>query len=104
MKIFNNGFIELVDSMGSDLRICNTARVSFDICKFDFDGSDEKLIQYLARNNHACYSDDTEIFTEKGWILFSELTSNIKIASVLKNGDFSLKYHKYHQHGFEEVG
>lgn len=52
MKIFNNGFIELVDSMGSDLRTANCARVSFDICKFDFDGKDEKLIQYLARNKH----------------------------------------------------
>jgi thymidylate synthase (FAD) len=51
-KIFNNGFIELVDSMGNDLRVSNCARVSFDICKFDFDGSDEKLIKYLARNQH----------------------------------------------------
>lgn len=44
--------ISLVDSMGSDLSVVNAARVSFDKVSEEFDGKDEKLVQYLAKHKH----------------------------------------------------
>lgn len=51
-KIFNNGYIELIDSMGNDLTVSNAARCSFDNYKTEFDDKDKKLIYYLAKNKH----------------------------------------------------
>lgn len=45
-------FAEYVDHMGSDLTVVNAARVSFAKSKEILDKSDEKLIKYLAENNH----------------------------------------------------
>ena len=50
--IDNKGFVELVDSMGDDLRVVNSARVSFNKEKEVFDAKDEKLIEYLLENKH----------------------------------------------------
>ena len=76
MKVLNKGHVELVDSMGSDLTVCNAARVSFaketdweedgeaverlkgtgskyhaeDVRKLS--DKDQKLIRYLAKHNH----------------------------------------------------
>lgn len=44
--------VELIDSMGSDLTVANTARVSFDKWKDVFDAKDTKLIEYLAKHEH----------------------------------------------------
>ena len=44
--------VKLIDILGSDLTVVNAARVSFDKKKDFFDEKDEKLISYLARNNH----------------------------------------------------
>ena len=52
MKIHNKSTATLLDSMGDDLRIANVARVSFNKWKDEFDGKDERLIGYLARNQH----------------------------------------------------
>lgn len=52
MKVLDHGFVELVDSMGTDLSVVNAARVSFNKRKETFDNSDAKLLNYLARNNH----------------------------------------------------
>ena len=49
----SKGFVELVDSMGDDLRIVNAARVSFAGESENFTGRDEKLLKYLAEHNHA---------------------------------------------------
>jgi thymidylate synthase (FAD) len=43
---------ELLDCMGSDLTVVNAARVSFDRQHEALDGSDERLIRYLAQNGH----------------------------------------------------
>ena len=48
----NIGFISLVDSMGNDLTVVNSARVSFGKRKTELDNNDEKLIAYLAKNKH----------------------------------------------------
>lgn len=50
--VLNNGFVELVDHMGSDLSVANAARVSMGKRKEVFDEADAKLIGYLARNKH----------------------------------------------------
>ena len=44
--------IELVDSMGDDLRVANVARVSFNKWKEEFDQKDARLIDYLASHEH----------------------------------------------------
>ncbi len=44
--------IEYVDSMGDDMRVVNAARVSFAKWKQEMDKSDERLIDFLARNGH----------------------------------------------------
>lgn len=52
--------IELIDYMGSDLSTVNSARVSFDTEHTEFTyrkdvpkGSDEGLVEYLAKHNHS---------------------------------------------------
>lgn len=42
----------LIDHMGSDLTVTNSARVSFNKHKDVLDSGDEKLISYLAKHNH----------------------------------------------------
>lgn len=46
------GKVELVDYMGSDLTVVNSARVSFGKHKEELDEKDEKLIDYLIRHKH----------------------------------------------------
>jgi thymidylate synthase (FAD) len=46
------GFVELVDSVGSDLSVVNSARVSFGKHKEELDAKDEKLIRYLINHKH----------------------------------------------------
>ena len=48
------GRVDLVDHMGSDLTIVNSARVSFGKHKEKLDGKDERLINYLV--NHRFFS------------------------------------------------
>lgn len=52
VKVGNNGFVTLVDKMGSDLSVVNAARVSMGKKHEIFTPEDEKLIQYLAREGH----------------------------------------------------
>jgi len=46
------GAVELVDYMGSDLTIVNSARVSFGKHKNEIDEKDKKLINYLVKHRH----------------------------------------------------
>ncbi len=46
------GFVELVDSVGSDLSVVNSARVSFGKHKKKLDEKDERLIKYLINHKH----------------------------------------------------
>jgi thymidylate synthase (FAD) len=52
IDLLDHGFIELVDSMGSDLTIVNSARVSFGKRKAKLSDGDRKLIGYLAEHKH----------------------------------------------------
>ena len=51
-EVLDKGFIEVVDSLGSDLTVVNSARVSFGKRKTKFDKSDERLVRYLAKHKH----------------------------------------------------
>jgi thymidylate synthase (FAD) len=46
------GKVELVDSVGSDLTIVNSARVSFGVHKTELDDKDKKLVRYLIKHKH----------------------------------------------------
>lgn len=51
-KVLDKGFIEVIDKLGNDLTVVNSARVSFGKRKDELDSSDEKLIKYLIENKH----------------------------------------------------
>jgi len=51
-EVLDKGFIEVVDSLGSDLTVVNSARVSFGKRKEKFDKSDARLVRYLAKYKH----------------------------------------------------
>ena len=51
-KVLDKGFIEVVDSLGDDLTVVNSARVSFGKRKKYWDKSDERLVRYLAKHKH----------------------------------------------------
>ncbi|MCA9788445.1 MAG: FAD-dependent thymidylate synthase [Cyanobacteria bacterium HKST-UBA05] len=52
IRVLDEGFVSLLDSLGSDLTIVNAARVSFGKRKTELDDKDEKLIAYLAKHQH----------------------------------------------------
>ena len=53
-KVLDHGHVALVESMGSDLSIVRSARISYDAewRSGEDEGKDKKLIQYLVKNNH----------------------------------------------------
>jgi thymidylate synthase (FAD) len=53
-KVLNEGLVQLVDHMGSDLSVVRNARVSYDAewRAGEDSGSDAKLIKYLMKNGH----------------------------------------------------
>jgi thymidylate synthase (FAD) len=54
VHVLDHGFVRLVDSMGTDLSIVRSARVSYDAAwrAGEDQQSDEKLIRYLWKNQH----------------------------------------------------
>ena len=48
----NIGFVELVDAVGDDLTVVNSARVSFGKQKTRLTKKDKKLIKYLIEHRH----------------------------------------------------
>jgi thymidylate synthase (FAD) len=50
--VLDKGFIEVVDKLGSDLTVVNSARVSFGKRKTEFDDKDRKLVKFLVKNKH----------------------------------------------------
>ncbi len=51
-EVLDKGFVEVIDKLGSDLTVVNSARVSFGKRKEIFDDSDRKLVRFLAKNKH----------------------------------------------------
>jgi len=46
------GFVQLVDNLGNDLSVVNSARVSFGKHKEEIEEQDKKLINYLVKHKH----------------------------------------------------
>lgn len=51
-QVLDNGYVRLVDVLGSDLTVVNAARVSYDKASFELSEKDERLIKFLAREGH----------------------------------------------------
>jgi thymidylate synthase (FAD) len=51
IDVLDQGYVRLVDHMGSDLSIVNAARVSYAKESAEFGDKDERLLNYLIRNN-----------------------------------------------------
>lgn len=76
--------VEYITHMGDDLLVANIARVSFAKESKEFTtreqkpkGSDEGIIEYLAKHNHWCYDDLTEVFTPEGWVKFCDIEDHL---------------------------
>lgn len=52
IKVLDNGYVKVVDTLGSDLSIVNAARVSYDKESKTLSYNDEKLIDFLVREKH----------------------------------------------------
>lgn len=52
IKVLDEGYVRLVDSLGSDLSIVNAARVSYDKESPSFEPRDAKLIEFLIKEGH----------------------------------------------------
>ncbi|MCU6707896.1 FAD-dependent thymidylate synthase [Paenibacillus sp. J5C_2022] len=52
VKVLNEGYVRLVDHMGSDLTVVNAARVSYAKQSLELDDRDIRLIKFLAREGH----------------------------------------------------
>lgn len=71
----NIGFVELVDFMGDDLRIVNSARISYNRDSNEFSDKDKKLVTYLLTNNHSSplehvqftFNVKVPLFIERQW-------------------------------------
>jgi thymidylate synthase (FAD) len=51
-SVLDKGFIEVIDKLGSDLTVVNSARVSFGKRKTKFSDGDRILVRFLAENKH----------------------------------------------------
>jgi thymidylate synthase (FAD) len=52
IPVLDKGYVRLVDHMGSDLTVANSARVSYDKASTELSGADTRLISFLAKHDH----------------------------------------------------
>ncbi|EOO20004.1 FAD-dependent thymidylate synthase [Bacillus cereus] len=52
INVLDKGYVRLVDTMGSDLSVVNSARVSYDKESTELTDKDIRLIKFLAREGH----------------------------------------------------
>ena len=52
VRVLDEGYVRLVDTLGDDLSVVNAARVSYDKESGEFGPRDEKLIKFLLREGH----------------------------------------------------
>ena len=52
IDVLDSGFIEVIDHLGDDLTVVNSARVSFGKRKTMYEDGDRKLVTFLAKNKH----------------------------------------------------
>ena len=52
IEVLDSGFIEVIDHLGTDLTVVNSARVSFGKRQTVYEEGDRKLVRFLAKNKH----------------------------------------------------
>lgn len=52
IKVLDKGYVRLIDKMGNDLEVANSARVSYDKRSNEMTPRDEKLIEFLWNEEH----------------------------------------------------
>lgn len=52
IEVLDSGFVEVVDYLGSDLTVVNSARVSFGKRKTTYEDGDRNLVRFLAKHKH----------------------------------------------------
>lgn len=63
IQVLDHGYVKLVNNMGSDLDVVNSARVSFDKEVSELSDKDRNLISFLVREKHdACFRHCTMTF------------------------------------------
>lgn len=62
IKLLDHGYVRMIDSMGSDLSVVRSARVSYDAAwrAGEDQGSDQRLINYLYKNKHTSPFESVE--------------------------------------------
>lgn len=51
-QVLDKGFLEIIDKLGNDLTVVNSARVSFGKRKTEFTDGDKKLVKFLVKHKH----------------------------------------------------
>ena len=51
-EVLDKGFLESLDTLGNDLTVVNSARVSFGKRKTEYSDGDRKLVKFLVKNKH----------------------------------------------------
>ena len=51
-EVLDKGFVEVIDSLGTDLTVVNSARVSFGKRHTKYTDGDRKLVRFLAKYKH----------------------------------------------------
>jgi thymidylate synthase (FAD) len=51
-EVLDQGFLEILDKLGNDLTVVNSARVSFGKRKTEYSDGDRKLVKFLVKNKH----------------------------------------------------
>lgn len=51
-EVLDKGFLEILDKLGNDLTVVNSARVSFGKRKTEYTDGDRKLVKFLVKNKH----------------------------------------------------
>lgn len=65
INVLDHGYVRLIDFMGSDQRIVESARISYK-SKSKGVEQDKKLLHYLYKHRH-CYHPNMEVLTAFGW-------------------------------------
>lgn len=91
-KVLDKGFVALEDSMGGDLSVVNSARVSYLQHKMAIEIEDEKLIGYLMKNRHGTpFEHNSFMFKVKAPIFVFREWHRHRIASI---NEWSARYSK----------
>src|SRR3954447_10270531 len=89
--------VELVRASAQDADVLFAARVSTQgeqsLAQLDADPQRSKgLINFLMRDRHGCYDDDTEVLTASGWVPWPEVTGHERFLTLSFDG--RLKYQR----------